>query len=496
MGNEQSSDAPCRDVDRLSSRRRVQIQEPKTETSRSRRSTADEANILPSLPTPPKRQDSKDLILDNGFNTKSKALPHFFSADGPSMSKAMTFDERKLLSSKSRQHELNDLYGSNRMKRSATFVNKSKLEVKDDTTLQDILYRKYFMTTDPNARAIVPVYSNAMTFTPQEVEVSNMEHQDKIVIVVDTFSTGAILAYQLYLQGYRVVCVLSGDVKGLMGMIPDGLSMSFTATLSLKQLGDIELAQEQLLWEIRSLEWPVVAVIAGAETGVELADKLSSQLGLRTNGTALSEARRNKYLMGETIRSAGLRAVKQLCASTWGEIVDFLDNWKPSPFQVVLKPIASAGSDDVILCHNIQDVQRAFGRIIGKINALGMVNTAVLVQEYLEGQEYVVDMVSRDGDHKVLAIWEFDWRATNDSSFVCHGCRLLSVGDNTGRADLNHIIAYQKRVCTALGILNGPSHGEIIWSDREQRPILVEVGARCHGSEGLWRGLSVRLIRT
>ncbi|CAE7806005.1 ddaF, partial [Symbiodinium microadriaticum] len=218
--------------------------------------------------------------------------------------------------------------------------------------------------------------------------------------------------------------------------------------------------------------------MAGAETGVELADKLSSHLGLRTNGTSKSEARRNKYIMGETIRAAGIRAVKQLRASTWGEIMEFLDEWRPSPFQVVLKPISSAGSDDVILCQSVQGVQEAFGRIIGKINALGLVNSAVLVQEYLDGPEFVVDMVSRDGEHKVVAIWEYDWRPANNSTFVCHGCRLLSLEDQANcPADLNHLIAYQKRVCSALGILNGPSHGEIIWSVAEHRPILVEVNA-------------------
>ncbi|CAE7806982.1 unnamed protein product [Symbiodinium microadriaticum] len=32
--------------------------------------------------------------------------------------------------------------------------------------------------------------------------------------------------------------------------------------------------------------------------------------------------------------------------------------------------------------------------------------------------------------------------------------------------------------------MNGPSHGEVKWVNGE--PILVEVGSRCHGSEGLW----------
>ena len=40
------------------------------------------------------------------------------------------------------------------------------------------------------------------------------------------------------------------------------------------------------------------------------------------------------------------------------------------------------------------------------------------MQEYLEGTEYVVDTVSRDGEHKVAAVWEYDKRPVNNAAFV------------------------------------------------------------------------------
>jgi biotin carboxylase len=106
---------------------------------------------------------------------------------------------------------------------------------------------------------------------------------------------------------------------------------------------------------------------------------------------------------------------------------------------------------------------------------------AVLVQEYLEGQEYVVDMVSRDGVHKVVAVWAYDRRAANGAGFVCFGQRPLTVQDEP---EVAAMIAYQKKVVDALGIRHGPTHGEVKWCKGE--PVLVEVGARCHGGDGLW----------
>ena len=38
---------------------------------------------------------------------------------------------------------------------------------------------------------------------------------------------------------------------------------------------------------------------------------------------------------------------------------------------------------------------------LGKRNGLGLINDAVLAQEFLEGKEYVIDKVSKDGVHKV-----------------------------------------------------------------------------------------------
>ena len=299
------------------------------------------------------------------------------------------------------------------------------------------------------------------------------------VVVVDPFSTGAVLASDLSKQGYEVIVAYSANLEqlaSLTGLVPSGVCISFAAVIPFHK-DAVHMKQELL--SLKHLE--VVAVVPGAETGVELADKLSEVMQLRTNGTSLSEARRNKYVMGETIRSCGLRAVKQLHASVWGEIASWIEEWNPVPFKVIVKPMDSAGSDDVTLCSSLKEVQDAFGNIMGKVNGLGIVNKAVLVQEYLEGQEYVIDMVSRDGDHKVVAIWAYDRRPVNGAEFVCFGQGLLTADE----PHCQELIAYQKKVITALGIRHGPTHGEVKWCKNE--PVLVEVGARCHGAEGIWQ---------
>lgn len=54
------------------------------------------------------------------------------------------------------------------------------------------------------------------------------------------------------------------------------------------------------------------------------------------------------------------------------------------------------------------------------------------MMEYLDGKEYVVDSVSRDGVHRICAIWEYDKRAVNGANFVYFGMELKSSTGKVG----------------------------------------------------------------
>jgi hypothetical protein len=150
----------------------------------------------------------------------------------------------------------------------------------------------------------------------------------------------------------------------------------------------------------------------------------------------------------------------------------------PKPFKVVIKPIRSAGSDRVSLCENRDELKTCLGEIVGTVNKMGMSNYAAVVQEYLEGNEYVVDTVSRDGVHTLASLWVYDKRPANGAKFVYFGMKSVDPYSEVGQAVFN----YQKGVLDALGIQHGPGHGEVIVTNTG--PVLVECGARPHGAEG------------
>ncbi len=56
------------------------------------------------------------------------------------------------------------------------------------------------------------------------------------------------------------------------------------------------------------------------------------------------------------------------------------------------------------MCHSEHEIMEAYGQIMGKANGLGPVNQHVLIMKHLDGDEYVVDCVSKDGVHKCVAM--------------------------------------------------------------------------------------------
>ena len=206
------------------------------------------------------------------------------------------------------------------------------------------------------------------------------------VVIVDPFSTGAHLANEVISNGLHCVRVLSCWDSPVAALVQAGINPEFVATVQYNdRLEDEEKAIDDCLKELRDFPFDILAVIPGAETGVELADQLSSRLGLRTNGTEGSLARRNKYHMGEKVRNAGVRAVLQATCSSEDQLEAFLTKLfiDSGTKKSVVKPVQSAGSDDVFLCNSLEEAKDAFGRIYMKRNGLGQINVNVLVQEFL-----------------------------------------------------------------------------------------------------------------
>ena len=187
--------------------------------------------------------------------------------------------------------------------------------------------------------------------------------------------------------------------------------------------------------------------------------------------------------MQEGVRRAGVRSCCQKLCRSEEDVKTFWDQLQGNnrvSVKCIVKPNASAGSDGVHLCDSLDATLNAFHMVNGVVNGLGSVNDGALLQEDLQGKEFVIDGVSRDGQYKVVAIWEYDKRPANGAAFVYYGMHLKSTAGKLER----QLIDYSAQVLKALHINQGPSHMEVIMTP--SGPCLVEVGCRCHGGEATW----------
>lgn len=182
----------------------------------------------------------------------------------------------------------------------------------------------------------------------------------------------------------------------------------------------------------------------------------------------------------ETVRAAGLNANRQIQANSLQEALDWIDGTLSHP--IVVKPANSAGSDCVFKCSTEAELKMACDSILTETNCLGLVNDRVLVQDFLQGTEYVIDCVSFRGQHRVAQVFRYDKRPKNGRSFVYFS---LQVVDPRTDSKAMQCVEYTFQVLDALGIAEGISHSEVIFDSR-RGPTLVETGARPHGGDGSW----------
>lgn len=221
-------------------------------------------------------------------------------------------------------------------------------------------------------------------------------------------------------------------------------------------------------------------VLAGSERGVPLADQLAEMLGLPGNGTALSLARRDKHRMIEQVGRCGIRVPAQICTDSPDMVIDWAAAGGHWP--LILKPLLSKGGDGVRLCRDEAELRIAFAGLHGRDDRLGFRNDRLLAQQFLRGTEYVVDMVSLDGQHHPAGLWSYGKPPAGHDDVARIDTKHLLPGNHPLAASL---FAFAARVFDALGIRDGAGHCEMIVDDAG--PVLVEAAARLHGGPAAHR---------
>ncbi|CAB3772818.1 ATP-grasp domain-containing protein [Paraburkholderia humisilvae] len=286
----------------------------------------------------------------------------------------------------------------------------------------------------------------------------------KLILIVDGYSTGRELVRELNRRG--AICIHLRSTPE----IPTLAAASFDPGPYAVDLGYLGTVQ-QALTRIPSVR--LDAVVAGSEWGVTFAESLALALGLPTNRPETLSARRDKFDMIQQLHAHRLHAARQAKIRSAADAHAWArrhDHWP-----VVVKPLLSAGSDGVVICHDHADIHRAVYAALFHDNLLGGFNDSLLIQSYLEGPQFIVNTVSQRGTHHVTDAWHVDYRIVRGGSMAMESMTLLDPDAPPSHA----LFDYTRRAISALGIENSPAHSELRIT--EQGPALIETGARLMG---------------
>ena len=293
------------------------------------------------------------------------------------------------------------------------------------------------------------------------------------IIVVECISTGKNFISDIINRGYNPVVLDLKDsdtedgkkfgkhVKEEYELIPYEFDMIYEKDTF-----------EETLEEVQKFN-PLL-VVPGNERGVILATRLSYELGLLGNSIENLDAMTLKNEMHNRLAERGLRSIKGKVIHSLDEALEFYD--EENLKEVVIKPTYSAGSASVRICLNRDEMIDSIKHLFDKVNYYGDKIDELLVQERINGVEYIVNTVTHKGIHRVTLVWKYNKVRTSEGAIVYDSCETVNEL-SLGEAEM---VEYAYKVADALEIQYGPVHGEYMID--EKGPVLIEVNCRpCGG---------------
>ncbi len=225
---------------------------------------------------------------------------------------------------------------------------------------------------------------------------------------------------------------------------------------------------------------PISTVIGPDDDTAVLAAILSSELGLAANPVSAVQAARSKILQRERLRDAGV-PVPDFRVHSMG--ADPGAAASAAPYPCILKPISLSASRGVIRANDPDEFLAAHARLRAILASEagdgggGVKDQQYLVERYVPGPEYAVEGLIVDGRLHILAV--FDKPDPLEGPFFEE-----TIYVTPSRADSrvrNSLVDATGRAAAALGLVTGPVHAELRYSDGV--PWLIELAARPIGGK-------------
>ena len=223
--------------------------------------------------------------------------------------------------------------------------------------------------------------------------------------------------------------------------------------------------------------YPIDAVIGVDDLTAVAAAAIAAKLALPHNSVASVAAARNKFRMRELLSAHGVPAPRHQVFPVDGDPVDWA---KQVTYPCVVKPLILSASCGVIRADDEKEYAAAFHRVVALLTALGLPAEDeqarwILTEDFVAGPEVALEGLLTKGVLQPLAI--FDKPDPLDGPFFEE---TIYVTPSRLSSDLQQrIVDCAGRAARALGLLEGPVHGE--FRVNEKGLWVIELAARAIG---------------
>lgn len=211
------------------------------------------------------------------------------------------------------------------------------------------------------------------------------------------------------------------------------------------------------------------------EVGNRVAAVISAKHGLLYNSIEAVIATTDKNVMRRRLEHSNLLEPRVIRLG--GESVQNLQNLE-FPYPVIVKPSISSASRGVTLVRDFKELEAAVDRAAPYING----NSEILVEEFIQGEQFSIETISGDGKHHIVAIVKEE---LSDAPYYMERNDIIDLEKN--ELLFNDVQQFINELLNSIGITTGPCHTEVK-IDNDNNIRLIEIASR----SGLLRD---RLIR-
>jgi len=223
---------------------------------------------------------------------------------------------------------------------------------------------------------------------------------------------------------------------------------------------------------------PLDAILPVGDTPVLTAALANQALGFQHNVPSAAAASRNKFVMRQLLRDAGLRVPWFAC---FPMLADPRILCHEVPYPCVVKPLALSASRGVMRANTPEEFVTAFWRLRALLETPEIrmkqdeVYEAILVESFIPGCEVALEGLLTAGRLEVLAL--FDKPDPLDGPFFEE--TLYITPSRLKPAVQEAIVHCTEQAARALGLVHGPLHAEL--RINQEGPWILEVAARAIG---------------